>query len=86
MIYDPSPPDADGDGYVAKPNIDVVTEMVNMMAATRAYQARISIAAGYIRVNRMVSGEMAADLTVPRKGPVSWIESVWLPLQAVLLP
>ena len=39
MVYDPSHPDADGDGYVAKPNIDVVTEMVNMMAATRAYQA-----------------------------------------------
>jgi flagellar basal-body rod protein FlgC len=39
MVYDPSHPDSDGDGYVAKPNIDVVTEMVNMMAATRAYQA-----------------------------------------------
>ncbi len=35
----PVTPDSDGDGYVAKPNIDVVTEMVNMMAATRAYQA-----------------------------------------------
>ena len=39
MVYDPSHPDADADGYVAKPNVDVVTEMVNMMAATRAYQA-----------------------------------------------
>ena len=39
LAYDPSHPDADEEGYVAKPNIDVVTEMVNMMAATRAYQA-----------------------------------------------
>ena len=39
MVYDPSHLDADADGYVAKPNVDVVTEMVNMMAATRAYQA-----------------------------------------------
>ena len=42
MVFDPSHPDADPDGYVAKPNIDVVTEMVNMMAATRAYQAASS--------------------------------------------
>jgi flagellar basal-body rod protein FlgC len=42
MVYDPSHPDADGEGYVSKPNIDVVTEMVNMMAATRAYQAASS--------------------------------------------
>ena len=39
MVYGPSRPDSAGGGYVAKPNIDVVTEMVNMMAATRAYQA-----------------------------------------------
>ncbi|MDE0881336.1 MAG: flagellar basal body rod protein FlgC [Myxococcota bacterium] len=39
LEYDPSHPDANADGYVSKPNIDVVTEMVNMMAATRAYSA-----------------------------------------------
>jgi len=39
LEYDPSHPDADEDGYVAMPDIEVVTEMVDMMAATRAYEA-----------------------------------------------
>src|SRR5690349_12866087 len=34
-VYDPGHPDADKDGYVQMPNIDVVTEMVNMISATR---------------------------------------------------
>ena len=42
LVYDPSHPDADDDGYLAKPNIEVITEMVNMMTATRAYQAAAS--------------------------------------------
>lgn len=39
MVYDPSHPDADQKGYVAMPNINVVEEMTNMIAATRAYEA-----------------------------------------------
>ena len=40
MVYDPSNPDADPKtGYVAMPNIQVMTEMVNMIAATRAFEA-----------------------------------------------
>lgn len=39
MVHDPSHPDANGDGYVAMPNIQVMTEMVNMIAATRAFEA-----------------------------------------------
>jgi flagellar basal-body rod protein FlgC len=39
MVFDPSHPEANGDGYVAMPNIQVMTEMVNMIAATRAYEA-----------------------------------------------
>ena len=39
LEYDPSHPDADEDGYVQMPDIDVITEMVDMMAATRAYEA-----------------------------------------------
>jgi flagellar basal-body rod protein FlgC len=35
--YDPSHPDADADGYVSYPNIDPLTEMVDLMGATRAY-------------------------------------------------
>lgn len=42
MVYDPGHPDADADGYVAYPDIDVVTEMTDMMAATRAYEANVT--------------------------------------------
>jgi len=39
MVYDPTHADANADGYVAMPNIQVMTEMVNMLTATRAYEA-----------------------------------------------
>jgi flagellar basal-body rod protein FlgC len=39
LVYDPSHPDANADGYVAMPNVNVPTEMVDLMAATRAYEA-----------------------------------------------
>jgi flagellar basal-body rod protein FlgC len=42
MVYDPSHPDADKNGYVAMPNINVVEEMTNMIAATRAYEANVT--------------------------------------------
>ncbi|NMA61951.1 MAG: flagellar basal body rod protein FlgC [Firmicutes bacterium] len=42
MVYDPQHPDADADGYVAKPNIHVVKEMVDLITATRAYEANIA--------------------------------------------
>ena len=38
-VHDPSHPDADKDGYVDLPNVQVMTEMVNMITATRAYEA-----------------------------------------------
>lgn len=38
-VLDPSHPDADKDGFVNMPNIQVMTEMVNMITATRAYEA-----------------------------------------------
>ena len=38
-VYDPGHPDADPQGYVSLPNVQVMTEMVNMIAATRAYEA-----------------------------------------------
>jgi flagellar basal-body rod protein FlgC len=41
--YDPSHPDADGDGFVEYPNIDITTEMVDLMAASKAYQANITV-------------------------------------------
>lgn len=39
MEYDPSHPDADENGYVRKPNVNTVTEMTNLIDATRAYEA-----------------------------------------------
>jgi flagellar basal-body rod protein FlgC len=39
MVYDPGHPDADARGYVAMPNIQLVNEMVDMISATRAYEA-----------------------------------------------
>lgn len=42
MVYDPSHPDADQDGFVAMPNIDPLIEMVEMMTASRAYEANLS--------------------------------------------
>jgi len=41
MVYDPVHPDADANGYVAMPNINIVTEMVNMISASRAFEANV---------------------------------------------
>jgi len=41
-VYDPGHPDADKDGYVALPNVNVLEEMVDMMTAYRAYEASVS--------------------------------------------
>jgi flagellar basal-body rod protein FlgC len=46
--YDPSHPDADAQGFVAMPNVNTPEEMVNMMSASRAYQANLT-AIGLIR-------------------------------------
>lgn len=42
MVYDPGNPDADGKGYVELPNVNVVTEMVDMISASRAYEANVT--------------------------------------------
>ncbi len=41
-IYDPGHPDADKDGYVLMPNVDIVLEMANLISASRAYEANIT--------------------------------------------
>ncbi|MCX6153005.1 MAG: flagellar basal body rod protein FlgC [Candidatus Kapabacteria bacterium] len=43
LVYDPSHPDADESGYVSMPNINIVTEMVEMIAAQRAFEANTSV-------------------------------------------
>jgi flagellar basal-body rod protein FlgC len=40
--YEPSHPDADADGFVSLPNVDVSSEMVDMLGAARAYQANLA--------------------------------------------
>jgi len=42
LVYDPTHPDADAQGYVAKPNVNVINEMVDMISAVRAYEANIT--------------------------------------------
>ncbi|ABR48879.1 flagellar basal-body rod protein FlgC [Alkaliphilus metalliredigens QYMF] len=39
QVYDPGHPDANEEGYVLMPNVDIVVEMANMISATRAYEA-----------------------------------------------
>jgi flagellar basal-body rod protein FlgC len=42
VVYDPGHPDADSEGYVMLPNVNVITEMVDMITASRAYEANVS--------------------------------------------
>ncbi len=44
MQYDPAHPDADPQGYVAMPNVNVVEEMADMITATRVYEANVMTA------------------------------------------
>jgi flagellar basal-body rod protein FlgC len=41
-MYDPSHPDANTEGYVEMPNVQIVSEMVDMISATRAYEANVT--------------------------------------------
>lgn len=41
-VYDPSHPDANKEGYVEMPNVNIVAEMVDMITATRAYEANVT--------------------------------------------
>jgi len=43
LMYDPSHPLADEGGYVSLPNVDVVAETVNMISASRSYQANVEV-------------------------------------------
>lgn len=42
-VYDPSHPDADKNGYVSYPNVDVMKEMVELITASRAYEANVTV-------------------------------------------
>jgi len=42
LVYNPTHPDANGDGYVQMPNVDIAKEMVDMISATRSYEANVT--------------------------------------------
>ena len=43
LIYNPNHPDANADGYVEMPNVDPLREMVDLMSATRSYEANVTV-------------------------------------------
>jgi flagellar basal-body rod protein FlgC len=43
LVFDPHHPDANKAGYVAKPNVDVMTEMVDLMTASHSYEANVTV-------------------------------------------
>jgi len=56
-IHDPSHPDANADGYVEFPNVNIAVEMANMISAQRAYEANVAVLMTGTRM-----GEAAMDL------------------------
>ncbi|MBI5192429.1 MAG: flagellar basal body rod protein FlgC [Nitrospirae bacterium] len=42
LVYDPQHPDANAEGYVQLPNVNLLEEMVNMISASRAYEANVT--------------------------------------------
>lgn len=42
QVYDPTNPDADSNGYVQMPNVDIAKEMVDMITASRSYEANVT--------------------------------------------
>jgi flagellar basal-body rod protein FlgC len=60
MVHDPTHPDANREGFVAYPNVNVVAEMVDLMTATRGYEANVQA----IRAMR-VMGEAALRIGQP---------------------
>lgn len=42
-VFDPAHPDANADGLVAYPNVDLATEMINLLSAQRAYEANVDV-------------------------------------------
>lgn len=42
MVYDPSHPDADDEGYVSYPNVNTVTEMTDLIDASRSFEANVT--------------------------------------------
>ncbi len=52
LVHDPTHPLADAEGYVKMPDVEVINEMVDMMAATRAYEANTTVIASAKKMAR----------------------------------
>jgi flagellar basal-body rod protein FlgC len=50
--YDPGHPDADGEGFVTMSNVNLPIEMVNLITATRAYEANLKAAQSFVDMNQ----------------------------------
>ncbi len=51
QVFEPNHPDANEEGYVAYPNINIAAEMVNLIAAQRAYEANVAVVVSGRRMN-----------------------------------
>lgn len=56
MKYEPGHPDADAAGFVAYPNVDSVQEMVNLLSASRSYEANVTMVRGLREMSRQALG------------------------------
>lgn len=51
-VYNPGHPDADADGFVAMPNVNLPVEMVNLITASRAYEANLRVAQSFLELSQ----------------------------------
>lgn len=51
-VYNPGHPDADADGFVAMPNVNLPIEMVNLITASRAYEANLRVAQSFLELSQ----------------------------------
>lgn len=51
-VFQPGHPDADTDGFVTMPNVSLPTEMVNLITASRAYEANLRVAQSFLELSQ----------------------------------
>lgn len=51
-VYQPGHPDADAEGFVAMPNVNLPMEMVNLITASRAYEANLRVAQSFLELSQ----------------------------------
>lgn len=81
--YDPSNPDADADGYVSYPNVNTVTEMTNLIDATRAYEANAtafeaskSMAQNGLQIGKQPAADAKQETVEPQDAVTTYTISV----------